>query len=87
MLPAGVVDSIDPDTETVFASLSKDEIKDSPEHDELRRDDETYRGDLGTYYGSHRTMRYSVGPSVNASATRNDSPAGPKRWKQQRQSG
>jgi hypothetical protein len=54
MLPAGVIDSVDPDTETVFVSLTKDEIKDSPEFDDSRRDDETYRGDLGTYYSSHR---------------------------------
>ena len=54
MLPAGVIQSVDADTETVFVSLTKDEIKSSPEFDDSRRDDETYRDDLGTYYGSRR---------------------------------
>ena len=55
MLPAGIIDSVDPDTETVFVSLTKDEIKDAPEYDDSRRDDAAYRGDLGTYYGSRRS--------------------------------
>jgi hypothetical protein len=57
MIPAGVIDSIDPDTETVFVSMTKDQIKDSPEFDDSRRDDASYRSDLGDYYGSHRTHR------------------------------
>jgi hypothetical protein len=52
MLPAGVIDSVDPDTETVFVSRTKDEIKDAPEYDENRRNDTGFRDDLGTYYGS-----------------------------------
>ncbi len=52
MLPAGVVDRLDPDSETVFVSRTKDEIKNAPEYDEERsRDDEKYRGELGGYYG------------------------------------
>jgi len=31
MLPAGMVPRIDPDTETVFVNLTKDEIKNAPE--------------------------------------------------------
>jgi hypothetical protein len=54
MLPAGVIDSVDPDTETVFVSRTKDEIKDAPEYDENRRNDTGFRDDLGTYYGSRR---------------------------------
>ncbi len=52
MLPAGVVDRLDPDSETVFVSRTKDEIKNAPEYDaERSRDDEKYRGELGGYYG------------------------------------
>jgi hypothetical protein len=51
LLPAGVIDRIDFDTETVFVSRTKDEIKNAPEYDEARRDDPAYRGELGTYYG------------------------------------
>jgi hypothetical protein len=51
LLPAGVVDRVDPDTETVFVSRSKDEIKNAPEFDaDLHRDDDEYRNRLGGYY-------------------------------------
>ena len=55
MIPAGAIQSVDPDTETVFVSYTKDEIKDSPEFDDTVRDDTTYRENLGSYYGSRRT--------------------------------
>jgi len=54
MLPAGVVESVDLDSETVFVNRSKDEIKDAPEYDDSRRTDEGYRDELGAYYGRER---------------------------------
>jgi hypothetical protein len=52
MLPAGVVDRVDLDAETVFVNRTKDEIKNAPEFDDsLHRDDEEYRSRLGGYYG------------------------------------
>ncbi len=57
MLPAGVVDRLDPDSETVYVSRTKDEIKNAPEYDEERsRDDEDYRGELGGYYGDRGAL-------------------------------
>jgi hypothetical protein len=55
VIPAGVIDRIDVDDERVYVSMTKDQIKDSPEFDPNRgwRDDE-YRGRLGTYYGERR---------------------------------
>jgi hypothetical protein len=50
MLPAGMVREIDPDTETIFVNLTKDEIKNAPEFDENTYRDESYRNDLGSYY-------------------------------------
>jgi hypothetical protein len=51
LLPAGVVDRVDPESETIFVSRSKDEIKNAPEYDEeLGFADEDYRGRLGGYY-------------------------------------
>jgi hypothetical protein len=51
MLPAGVVDRVDLDTETVFVNCSKDQIKNAPEFvPETSRDDEDYRERLGGYY-------------------------------------
>jgi hypothetical protein len=51
LLPAGLISDIDPDTETVFVSRTKDEIKNAPEFDEQTYRDQKYRDELGTYYG------------------------------------
>ena len=51
MLPAGVVRSIDTADEKVFVNRTKDEIKDSPEFDHSLVSDDSYRGELGSYYG------------------------------------
>ena len=51
MLPAGVVKDVDLDAETVFVNRTKDQIKSAPEFDESMYRDETYRSELGTYYG------------------------------------
>ena len=51
MIPAGVVDRVDLDTETVFVKCSKEQIKSAPEFvPETSRDDEEYRDRLGGYY-------------------------------------
>jgi len=54
MLPAGVIRDIDLDTETAFVDLTKDEIKSAPEFDADRYRDESYRSELGGYYGTRR---------------------------------
>ena len=55
MLPASVVDQVDPETETVFVNRSKDEIKGSPEYDDDRgAGDDAYRQSLGGYYSGAR---------------------------------
>jgi hypothetical protein len=54
MLPAGTIRDIDLDSETVFVNLTKDEIKNAPEFDESRHSDESYRNELGSYYGGRR---------------------------------
>lgn len=51
MLPAGVVRHVDPDAQTVFVDRTKDEIKNAPEFDPQTYRDDTYRNELGTYYG------------------------------------
>jgi hypothetical protein len=52
MLPAGVIRSVDEADERVFVNRTKDEIKNSPEFDDAMLEDETYRTQLGSYYGS-----------------------------------
>ncbi|MBD0329929.1 MAG: PRC-barrel domain containing protein [Thermoleophilia bacterium] len=64
MLPAGVVDHVDYDTQTVFVDRTKDEIKNAPELDETRYGDETYRTELGSYYGTPRDRFTDEGPLV-----------------------
>jgi len=51
LLPAGTIQSVDPDAETIFVNKTKDEIKDAPEFDPDRYKDETYRSEIGSYYG------------------------------------
>jgi hypothetical protein len=51
LLPAGVIDRVDLDAETVYVSRTKDEIKNAPEFDEDRYRDESYRAEVGGYYG------------------------------------
>ena len=51
MLPAGVIMRVDHDDKQVFVNRTKDQIKNAPEFDESMYRDETYRGQLGSYYG------------------------------------
>jgi hypothetical protein len=52
VIPAGVIERVDPDEGKIYVSMTKDQIKDSPEFDPDKgwRNDE-YRGRLGSYYG------------------------------------
>ena len=50
MLPAGVVQRVDPESETIFVNRTKDEIKSAPEFDDSVADAD-YRNRLGEYYG------------------------------------
>jgi hypothetical protein len=50
MLPAGVIDRIDYDDETVFVNQTKEQIKNSPEFDESTYRDDDYRSRVGDYY-------------------------------------
>jgi len=56
MLPAGVINRVDLDTETVFVNRTKDQIKNAPEYDEKKHTSDNdyrdrYRDDLDSYYG------------------------------------
>jgi hypothetical protein len=50
VLPAGVIDHVDLDTQTVYVNRSKDEIKHAPEFLSDGDVDEDYHDRLGTYY-------------------------------------
>ena len=51
MLPAGVIRNADHDEEKVFVNRTKEQIKNAPEYDDSLAADDTYRSDLGSYYG------------------------------------
>ena len=50
MLPAGVVQGVDEDTNKVYVSCSKEEVKSAPDYDERRRNEAAYRSDVGSHY-------------------------------------
>ena len=54
LLPAGVIDTVDFESEKVFVRRAKDEIKNAPEYDDSLFADERYRGELDSYYGPGR---------------------------------
>jgi hypothetical protein len=54
ILPAGVIDRIDPAERKVYVDRTKDEIKAAPEFDEDRLTDDAYRGELSGYYSGIR---------------------------------
>ena len=47
LLPAGVIDRIDMEDETILVRRTKDQIKDAPELDESSYRDEAYRSEVG----------------------------------------
>jgi len=51
LLPAGVIERVDHDDEQVFVNRTKDQIKDAPEFDQDRYRDDSYHGEIGSYYG------------------------------------
>jgi hypothetical protein len=52
LLPAGVIDRVDTDDENVYVDRTKDQIKDAPEFDEERYQEQAYRDEIGGYYGT-----------------------------------
>jgi hypothetical protein len=51
LLPAGVIDRVDPEDEVIHVNRTKDQIKDAPEVDESSYRDDAYRTEVGSYYG------------------------------------
>lgn len=51
LLPAGVIDRFDYEAEKIFVHRTKDEIRHAPEYDDRLAEDDSYRSELGSYYG------------------------------------
>jgi hypothetical protein len=50
MIPAGLVERVDPEERKVYLRASKDDIKKAPDYDDKRRSDEQ-RDELDAHYG------------------------------------
>ena len=50
MIPAGVINRVDPDEELVYVNRTKEQIKNAPELEPTSYTDDSYRGALGSYY-------------------------------------
>ena len=57
LIPAGVVERIDPNDEKVYVRMTKDQIKDAPDYDPNRNergtDQDQYRNEVGSYYSPY----------------------------------
>ena len=61
MIPAGIIDRVDLDGETVYVNRTKDEVKNAPEFDrDTHVADAAYQDRLGTYYGGSGSTRSDV---------------------------
>ena len=54
LLPGGVIDRVDLDEEKIYVNRTKEEIKNAPKYDPDRRDEVTYRSEIGDYYSGPR---------------------------------
>ena len=62
MIPAGAVQTIDPDEKTVFVGLTKDQIKQAPDYEEqVRSRDDQYMERHTDYYGQTALSRATSG--------------------------
>jgi len=50
VIPAGVIDRVDPQDQKIYLNLTKDQVKDAPDWDEARWRTDDYRHELGDYY-------------------------------------
>ena len=53
LIPAAAVLSVNDAAKTVDVALTKEQIKNAPDYDELRRDDDRYFDDSANYYGTY----------------------------------
>jgi hypothetical protein len=57
ILPAGMIDRIDTEAETVYVNATKDEIKNAPEYEPIGLKDDEYKTRIGTYYVGTTTYK------------------------------
>jgi len=53
LIPAASVRSVDHQNKIVRVSLTKDQIKNAPDYDQMRREQDDYLEEYGNYYGRY----------------------------------
>jgi hypothetical protein len=53
VLPAGVIDRIDPNDRQIYVNLTKDQVRQAPDFEKGLERDEKYRKDVGNYYSPY----------------------------------
>jgi len=55
LLPAGMIERVDRTDDRVLVALTKEQIKNAPEFDDIAYRDDEYRSSLGDYYAPYHT--------------------------------
>jgi hypothetical protein len=55
LVPAGLVEEIDPSSESVHVGLSKSDVKDAPEYDPFGPQDDDYRARVASHFAASWT--------------------------------
>lgn len=50
LVPAGTIQSIDVENQEVRVAVNQDDVKEAPDYDQVRHNDQAYRGEVGNYY-------------------------------------
>ena len=50
MIPAGTITAVDLTNNTLRVGMTKEQIKGAPDYDEVQRDHDDYRNNVGEYY-------------------------------------
>ena len=64
MLPAGVIQAIDPDERKLLLSCTKDDVKGAPDYEDARRDDPATRAAVAAHYASLRGDPIAPTPGI-----------------------
>jgi len=64
MLPAGVIQAIDPDERKLLLSCTKDDVKGAPDYEDARRDDPESRAAVAAHYASLRGDPIAPTPGI-----------------------
>lgn len=59
LVPAGMIERIDPDERVLYLSCTKDDVKAAPDYDEARASDAEHRREVGDHYDATSRSTHS----------------------------